>query len=75
MAKTVLELTMVLRLALNLFVFLLLLAPCAVIIGLCHYLYTDNSFFVFSFVIPDMDPRALYILGPPSYISVLPEIF
>lgn len=47
MAKTVLELTMVLRLALNLFVFLLLLPPCAVIIGLCYYHYTDNSFLFF----------------------------
>lgn len=47
MAKTVLELTMVLRLALNLFVILLLLPPCAVIIGLCHYHYPDNSFLFF----------------------------
>lgn len=74
MAKTVLELTIVLRLALNLFVFLQLLPPCAVKIGLCHYHYTDNSFFVFSFVIPDIDPRASYILGSPSYISFLPEL-
>lgn len=61
MARTVLELTMVLRLALNLFVVLLLLPPCAVIIGLCHYHYPDNCllFFLLSY--------QTWILGPCTY--------
>lgn len=61
MAKTVLELTMVLRLALNLFVFLLLLPPCAVIIGLCYYHYTDNSFLFF------LLSYQTWIPGPHTY--------